>query len=362
MRIYLIIVLLNIMMGALPLSVTAEITEKCSNCHSMHDSQDGLFVTATGTNSSLVSISRSTPCWDCHGIGSSGNIEPFTGTPQVMHTAQTDLAGGNFAYVTGKKAGVTGSAKSRGHNVIYTGVTDNSFSTGTYPPGDEFAQSSEGFNNTTFTCAGKFGCHGDRSISDEAESIQGAHHSNNSMLTFGSINESLQGSAVGQSYRYLLGVKGGEDADWEATVSDSDHNEYKGAAGGNQSTKTFPGGNTMSGFCNECHGNFHDDKSSAGGASIWKRHPADISLPGAGTEYANYTTYDPQVPVGRVFIPNAPSSSINPEGTTDDIVMCLSCHRAHASPYKDILRWNYEEMVARGGGSGGCFSCHTAKK
>ncbi|MGB9716198.1 MAG: cytochrome c3 family protein [Thermodesulfovibrionales bacterium] len=43
--------------------------------------------------------------------------------------------------------------------------------------------------------------------------------------------------------------------------------------------------------------------------------------------------------------------------------MCLSCHRAHGSPYADILRWNYDEM--RTGSytttDSGCFTCHTGK-
>jgi len=42
--------------------------------------------------------------------------------------------------------------------------------------------------------------------------------------------------------------------------------------------------------------------------------------------------------------------------------MCLSCHVAHGSPYADMLRWDYGTMVAGGGGSGGCFTCHTQKK
>ncbi|TSA13704.1 MAG: hypothetical protein D4R73_00455 [Deltaproteobacteria bacterium] len=60
-----------------------------------------------------------------------------------------------------------------------------------------------------------------------------------------------------------------------------------------------------------------------------------------------------------------PSRSQQPAGTVAagiDIVTCLSCHRAHASAYPDILRWDYSTMIANGGSlSTGCFVCHTTK-
>jgi hypothetical protein len=44
------------------------------------------------------------------------------------------------------------------------------------------------------------------------------------------------------------------------------------------------------------------------------------------------------------------------------MVMCLSCHRPHGSPYKDILRRDYDLMIANDSSkSGGCFTCHSYK-
>ncbi len=46
------------------------------------------------------------------------------------------------------------------------------------------------------------------------------------------------------------------------------------------------------------------------------------------------------------------------------IVTCLSCHRAHGSPYADLLRWDYDTMIAGNAGDAtgkGCFVCHTTK-
>ncbi len=355
--------LIAILLCVIPFSLFAEITVDCLNCHTMHNSQDAAAL-EEGAQPYLLKTRGGTACWGCHAQGAAFNIDPFTGAPQIRHTNTTDLAGGNFAYITEDKAGVTGDIETRGHNIFDTGVIDNNFSNGSYPPGDEFSQSNAGFNNTNFTCAGKYGCHGDRSQDDDNSAIRGSHHAITNILQFGSIDENAQGATPGTSYRYLLGVKGGEDADWQATISADDHNEYKGATSGVESTVTSPGGDTISGFCAECHGNFHGDSSDTGGTSPWKRHPTDISLPGAGTEYAAYTSYKTETPVARTEIPAAPSGTVDPTGTIDDIVMCLSCHMAHASPYSDILRWNYSDMITGTAGNAagtGCFVCHSSK-
>ncbi|RLA81698.1 MAG: hypothetical protein DRG33_00080, partial [Deltaproteobacteria bacterium] len=54
---------------------------------------------------------------------------------------------------------------------------------------------------------------------------------------------------------------------------------------------------------------------------------------------------------------SGPSDKVN-LGT--DQVQCLSCHRAHGSPYPDMLRWDYRNWP--GGGMNGCAVCHTSKQ
>ncbi len=200
--------------------------------------------------------------------------------------------------------------------------------------------------------------------------MKGAHHTVDSVLKFGGINEVNQGGSVGLSYRFLKGVKGGEDSDWQATTGPTNHNEYKGATSMGLSSLTSPANNTMSGLCAECHGYFHGTESSnIGSASPWLRHPIDIILPGASIssikEYQFYNggtgtnnPYSLDAPVGRVNIPNNPSGFVNP-GTVDAVVMCLSCHRAHASPYFKMVRWDYKSWP--GTGANGCNVCHTSK-
>lgn len=98
-------------------------------------------------------------------------------------------------------------------------------------------------------------------------------------------------------------------------------------------------------------------------SKAWIRHPSDSRLPDAG-EYNAYVTYDPEVPVARPDLSSysGPNNSNRSKVTPDeDLVMCLSCHRPHGSPYPDILRWDYEEMRVGSDNTNGCFVCHTQK-
>ncbi len=164
-------------------------------------------------------------------------------------------------------------------------------------------------------------------------------------------------------------------------MSSGDHNEYYGrstpvklgCAGGTYSCHGDGGvqapTGTISQFCATCHGNFHTlDTGRSDGVGIspsspFIRHPTDLSLPSSG-EYADYNNgtmiYSNMAPVARLTVYTGPSSSVSP-GT--DAVMCLSCHRAHGSPYPDMLRWDYlSNCSAKEPNSGcGCFVCHTQK-
>ncbi len=337
----------------------------CVNCHTMHNSQNGAAVVAGGPYETLLLGD----CIACHGKGPGAIV---SSTPQVMHNAGNDLAGGNFAYITGGKPFVTGTQNTVGHNVIDLGAAYNEATipsaAANYPPGDEFGNYAAGLTAATFTCAGTMGCHGDRTVSGSMAAVRGSHHVNDGVLKFGTISEAGQGGTTALSYRFLKGVHGGEDSDWHDTVGTADHNEYKGATAGVEASISTPGGNTISGLCAECHGNFHGGAADIG-SGPWLRHPTDIVLPSTATkEYQYYNggtgtnnPYSPDAPVARATIPNAKSGVVNP-GTNDAIVMCLSCHMVHASANADILRWNYSTINAGGGAdTTRCFICHTTK-
>ncbi len=107
-----------------------------------------------------------------------------------------------------------------------------------------------------------------------------------------------------------------------------------------------------------------------GKLSPWFRHPTGVVLPNRG-EYSKYNPeisppeglggiriYNPDAPVGRQSLLVEPSKEVK---LGEDMVICLSCHVAHGSPYDSILRWDYDKIFAHEGGKDGCLICHTAK-
>ena len=316
--------------------VQAAVSGVCSDCHTMHNSQGGQPM-AYKLNTSFSGFDpNSTPgkfllvsdCVGCH--TSAGSTTIVNNVPIVFNTStfNNPLAAGNFSSVRTDEA--------YGHNVV--GIKAQDGALGLTPPGGA-AMTSQ------LNCAGEFGCHGNRNAgNNKYTGLKGAHHSDDS--------GGITGSSPGLSYRFLDGMLGKEDPDWEQDNTNTSHNEYKGS--------TSSDTNTISYLCAECHGNFHawvGGVSEVGTASPWLRHPTDIALKSTG-EYSNYTTYSMTAPVARPDPDNVPNTAVVTPGT--DIVMCLSCHRAHASPYYKMIRWDYRSPTLSTAISG-CNVCHTSK-
>ncbi len=338
-------------------SSEARVSGACSNCHTMHNSQNAQPVDGTGPHPSLTKYG----CVGCHSSSTSSTTYQLGNStvPVVLYTGANPpsqyLAGGNFWWVKeglGNTDGKVGDPK--GHNVFLN-------------EDDDFLDKAPG---ASVTCSNschqrlsrpsllgnKYGCTGCH--------VYPKHHANDH--PDGNYN-----NVVGESggwYRYLAaahtegyGVEGIEDDDWQATVSATDHNEYLGKAVRLDSTGGFMaiGANTMTAYCTGCHGFFHVENNSENGGSPWIRHPSDAVLPDSG-EYANYTVYNPLAPVARPDLSSfsGPSSTVTPG---KDMVMCLSCHRPHGSPYDDLLRWDYTNCSVGNNSNCGCFVCHTNK-
>ena len=355
----------------------AKVTGPCADCHTMHYSQNGV---STGYPSGgpfrALTIGD---CVGCHS-GDSARRGDNNEIPVVLRTTAPtgtgpgkSLAGGDFYWVDAGNP-------TKGHDVInlpnITGKDANMPNLN--PPGWDpaatsgftFGQVAGGETNwsSQLTCAGKYGCHGRHDVDDDYAAIRGAHHADDSCLKPGSVDEGKQGADVGTSYRFLAGIHGIEDDDWEWTATDgtTDHNEYKGVnVNSSYSKKT-----TISYLCAECHGQFHSD--IGGTSSPWLRHPTDIYLPSdTSKEYYKYNggtgsanPYSVVAPVGRDKLPanGNPDATITP-GSDGSVVLCISCHRAHGSEYDDLLRWDYSTMIAGQSPSPneGCFICHTTK-
>jgi predicted CXXCH cytochrome family protein len=330
----------------LPSLAMAKATGPCVDCHTMHNSQDGAAMSGNGIANDVLLLNT---CTACHtGTNDGSNNIPYVIDTSVSTYGTDTLAGGSFWWVS-----QTG-GDAKGHNVVADLLVAEDGTLGNTPPGNGGTALA-----TQLTCAGTMGCHGDRTIANNFGAISGAHHGDDSLM---------DGSSIANSYRFLEGVLGLEDADWEFTNSASDHNQYQGVA------RTAEDGaldaTTISSLCAQCHQDFHNGagsvEGSGGWGSPWVRHPTDFDMgdTAAGSEYRGYGggigTYMVEAPVASASL----ASVISTVTFADDtIVTCISCHRAHGSPNDDLLRWDYALMDAGNGSSGnvGCFQCHTTK-
>jgi predicted CXXCH cytochrome family protein len=367
---------------------------QCYFCHTMHNSQDGARMVqdnvggAAGGDSECQGCHQEPresllmyTCIGCHALNASSGdgLATLAGynVPQVYYADKDEskeLASGNFIHIVdGFPFGWTFGHNVHGFNTI---LPDNVFGFLGDPPGytEDMDPSTNKYNSffnfamfeQQVFCAGTFGCHGNRHEDSQTKAMHGTHHADDSILQLdgSSLNQASQGLSVGTSYRYLSGVKGGEDADWEYTKGDSDHNEYFGAVVSGRSGQTSQTEvETMSEFCASCHGNFHMSGTSGGTGispddqSPWIRHPTDVMIPNSAP-YSSYTTYELTARVARTTLPLSASS--DPQIGTNSVVFCLSCHKAHASRQPDMLRYSYSAMLT-GGSSGSnklCFACH----
>lgn len=427
-------------------AAAAGLVGQCSDCHTMHNSEQGAAVARVGTAGTITATPIQNllrmDCIACHAQGTGQRIATLPGgstVPQVYHDdPEGDLAAGNYAYISGSKQGHGEPSSRKGHNVVDLVEQDDIL---TYPPGFRHAPPTSGmgdFDVSRFTCAGTMGCHGYRGQvlatsevapecnpefevcgeEGEAELVyrtglsalsgydgagtsttlkRGAHHNNYDGLKNVNQNPNFYDSPLAHSYRFIRSLRGyGNETNRWQNLNANSHNEYSGGyaatplgdaikgtefgsttscsrchVGGMNATDsrlTTPG-QTMTGFCITCHGSFHSAGVTNGASGAFLRHPSDYVIKNAG-EYAAYTVYSTTAPVARpldFFVDGMGSSGEVRPG--QDLVMCLSCHMAHASPYEGMLRFDYAALTSgmrAGDGNSikageGCLACHTAK-
>ncbi len=380
--------------------VAAMVRGECVNCHTMHNSQDGsvvgiradsAFSPDDADNFTVVNLLNNT-CIGCH---SSASGETIVGLGQSripivlnLSTPTKPLAGGNFFWVETSGDGYGHNVRVKDAVLLKAPGGDTSF--GTVPNNCGFQGCHVSLASIRYAGGatalfkpimgnGCVGCH------------DPAHHADDEQVVLAGGAKYVDESGGG--YRFLNkagknffnipphsppAVVGIEDPDWEQNPSATSHNEYQdsdkawapGAYGAGPSPTSSSSAQGMSDFCGGCHNTYHSwplGGSPNGGASNpWLRHPASTVIPDSG-EYAEYRTYDPSVPVARAGAATlqgfgAVSAAVTPGS---DKVMCLSCHRAHASEFPDMLRWDYSGMLAGtpdGPAAGsGCFKCHNHK-
>jgi len=285
---------------------------ECAGCHTMHNSQNGTLVDASHPNGNAYLLNAGTPsdtCLRCH--AADGQFKQGSGFGP----------GGDFYWVTrtfswsahGSTATSTGD--SHGHNVIAPAYGIAQDATLSMAPGGTFLSSRLG-------CTSCHDPHGNRNFRLLYGSDRGPH--------YGGLNYTFTADAP-------LAKGNGRKTDTpDGNETNAHHTIYKSG---------------MSEWCANCHTNLHANNTTnfvhqTGGMSsaIAGNYNAYVSTNGQrGGSLA--VSYLGLVPFEAINVDLATANPANytqgPAG--NDQVMCLSCHRAHASPFSDAARWDLGE-------------------
>lgn len=319
------------------------ITGPCSNCHTMHYSQNG--TTPAGASGGPNAFLLLNSCLGCH--TTAGAVT----APKVDYPLASMLAGGSFA-------DAIASTDSRKHNLggipagvaVFITTDDAAMTNGT--PGAGGAATVP--TPATLTCAGSLGCHGDGSVASNVAvtpagdpGIQGFHHQTKGAGSFRFL------MVKGNNVNNILGtaVGGYGSANWESGgATAANHNVYSAIAG-----------TSISGFCANCHGLFHGTANTGAGPSAFVRHPTDYALDATMLASASVVVDYVNTPFGYSNL--AGLSTTVALTKTNASVACVSCHRAHGSAQPDILRFDYATQIAGSKTSTiGCVNCHVNQR
>ena len=353
---------------------------ECYDCHTLHNSEDGAIVINGGSPyASLLNQPSSTDiCLSCHTWPASNIFKaPTVMTISGVKPATVAMPSGDFYW------SIVDSGK--GHNPGKTlGVqspTMPSDSILTQSPGGTFT--TEDWDCTT--------CHDphDRFGFDVAawrqlrRKVNGVVHTGAETVASGVESYGGDQGATAAGFEPILSnsrgdIRGGvNDTDYLNTRADG--NPVEGAnlfrAESDINKNVYRGG--FSSFCATCHGDFHGgngESENTANANTnpdadgrWIRHPSNINMAdknsgGLASRKYGISTYTAAVtnaqgtspnPVGYdwrypLVQPDADftvkrdqAAMTNPASAlSDSRIMCLSCHRAHASEFENITRWD----------------------
>src|SRR5512143_112374 len=335
----------------------------CVGCHTIH----GTDIASAGGPSLLREMDSGSTCLFCH--QKSGDTVP---TGEHVSTPISELPqgtppkqlspGGDFGWLKKTYSWIPGASlpplysqgDRHGHNIVaveFLYITDNTYATapgGTYPADslscischDPHGKYRRNFDGSITTAAGPIGGSGSYVSSPAPES-----------------NKSVGGYRLLGGKGYLPASLTGGFAfmnDPPAAVAPDEYNRSEAAT---QTRVAY--GSGMSEWCRNCHPDMH---TTVYPGSKNLLHPAGSSAKLGGIKADNYNIY---VKTGDLSgLANTSYLSLVPfeEGTadynalkshakTDDSwlvgpdntsaqVTCLTCHRAHASGWDGIMRWN----------------------
>ncbi len=288
---------------------------ECAGCHTMHNSQDGALVDAANPNGSAYLLNAgnsSDTCLSCH--AAYGQYAGGTGYG----------AGGDFYWLTktwtwtAHNHTSTSEGDSHGHNIISPANNLGVDGILSSAPGGDFL-------SAELTCTSCHDPHGNQNFrilyGDTSGPIYpGGRYDfeSDAPLAFGNSRRTISGSGI---------------------ENDLQHTVYKSG---------------MSDWCANCHDAFHSGNTTnivhetgvGLGQDIADIYNAYISSDNLidGVQASSYRGLVPFEVVNVDFTDPLFDSENYTEGPeAGDQVMCLTCHRAHASPFSDMARWDMGE-------------------
>jgi hypothetical protein len=308
----------------------------CDGCHTMHNSVDGAAVANGGTVGTGVSTwltlgsDPSSTCLNCHNGTGSYHVNSTDGSAATP--------GGDFYWLTKTFTWNSHGAKEskgddHGHNVIAAdfGLTqDGTLATA---PGGTYSSAFLGCNS----------CHDPHAVKNG-----GTKGGYGTIEVSGSYGADPLAQVTG-NFRILgdIGYDGGQGAGANFTGDVPIATTAKYAKDSDTAHTDFGVG--MSEWCANCHSGFTADSSNP------MRHPANDDAHLGTTYSVNYNSYVKTgdftgtaadsylslVPFERgISDPTAldGSDTTGPDATSN--VLCLSCHRAHATAFQNATRWD----------------------
>ena len=301
----------------------------CDGCHSMHNSPENP-VTGTPNSDLLKGSDASSTCLNCH---------QGSGSYHILSTDATNWSpGGDFFWLTQSytntnwSGSVTSDPDNMGHNVIATDFGLTVDATNTVAPGGTYQASDLG-------CAS---CHDPHGKKDG-----GTANGQLPISVSGSYGDVPVAGTIAGNYRLLGDVQYGMATAAPIAVTDSfgetdlSHPAY---------------GAGMSEWCATCHGDYINNSQkhpSANGeflngqAANYNSYVATGDFTGVqATSFTALVQFERQETDPAILLA-AVTSAAGPDSS--DNVMCLTCHRAHASAFNNITRWDMEhELLAEG--------------
>jgi len=342
---------------------------ECGGCHSMHSPK-------TGGPSLLIGTDYSSTCLSCHANAAAGSYHimtyplPAAGSPPINYSPGGDFAwlAKNYSFtVRGSTTNENG--QTHGHNVVAAdfGLTaDSDFSTS---PGGTFPTASLACNS----CHDPHGKYrrigGDTTytIATTGAPIIGSGSYGTSVVPTAT-------QAVG-SYRLLAGMGYSQNAgtlaiNYPGAPIASAPSTYSQSESANQVRVAYGTAATSSGkttwglWCATCHtgmhstGNYvHPTDQGLGSiiSGIYGTYVSSGNLTGtAANSYLSLVPFMENSSDYATLKTHASNTNayLNGPGTNDQ-VSCMSCHRAHASGFTNMTRWNMEgEFITAADGSG----------